>query len=273
MGTSVANKAVQKWSQKDAEKAAAKGLAPSKFDDVLGKVGGYAGLASSFIPTNALGAVGMLGKAGKAAGTASKFQGALKTGLSAAGNLGVTGYDDPDKQQYGSEGSIPEIGSRQFGGNYGPPQGASNKKSSFIDKLGGIKGIAGIGAGVGGALLTKKLLDDRSERKEAETNAPQDYNPNPEPREVGVDDPGVSRFQGRMRRELGPVMGQSNQNNPNLAMSIGQGKMDAMQDQPFRGGYDVRTLSDYDENDDPVFEYTPMPPIGGSRRRRQQAYQ
>ena len=80
MATGLANKAVQKWSQSDANKAMAKGLAPSKFDAVLGKVGGISGLASSFIPTNALGAVGMLGKAAKAGDVAKKVGTAAKVG-------------------------------------------------------------------------------------------------------------------------------------------------------------------------------------------------
>jgi hypothetical protein len=74
--TGLANKGVQKWSEHDAKVAESKGLAPSNFDKVLGKVGGYAGLASSFMPTGALGAVGMLGKAGSAA---SKVGSAVNT--------------------------------------------------------------------------------------------------------------------------------------------------------------------------------------------------
>ncbi len=72
--TGLANKAVQKWSQKDAEKAAAKGLAPSKFDSVLGKVGNIASTASMFIPGGQLGAIGKAGSTGaKLAGTAGKL--------------------------------------------------------------------------------------------------------------------------------------------------------------------------------------------------------
>jgi hypothetical protein len=66
--TGLANKGVQKWSEHDAKAAEAKGLAPSNFDKVLGKVGGYAGLASMAIPGGALGSIGMLGKAAQTAG-------------------------------------------------------------------------------------------------------------------------------------------------------------------------------------------------------------
>lgn len=40
-------------------------------------------------------------------------------------------------------------------------------------------------------------------------------------------DPGMGGFAQRMRRQLGPIMGQQNQNNPNLAESIGAGRMSA----------------------------------------------
>lgn len=75
MATDLANKAVQRWSEHDANAAIAKGLAPSHFDQVLGKVGTISSLASAAIPTGALGKIGMLGKAaklGKAAETTSK---------------------------------------------------------------------------------------------------------------------------------------------------------------------------------------------------------
>jgi hypothetical protein len=135
--------------------------------------------------------------------------------------------------------------------------------SGFMDKLGGAKGIAGIAGAIGGGIALKKVLS----RNDDENPPAESYGPGPEPREMGT-----SRFQRRMQRELGPVMGQANQNNPNLALSIGQGRMDAIRDQPFRGGYDVRTVTDYDENDEPIYNYTPMPRIGPGRRRRQAEY-
>jgi len=50
-----------------------------------------------------------------------------------------------------------------------------------------------------------------------------------------------------MMRGLGPVMGRMDQNNPNLAESIGAGRQNAMRNQPFRGGYDVNYLGSDDE--------------------------
>lgn len=51
-------------------------------------------------------------------------------------------------------------------------------------------------------------------------------------------------------------LNQYNQSNPNLAMSIFQGRQEAMRSQPFRSGYISRAL----DRDDQVIE-TPMPPI------------
>lgn len=82
--TGVANKAVQKWSEKDAKANLAKGLAPSKFDSVLGKIGNYAGMASAVMPTGALGSIGLLGKAGSAAKAATTAANVGKAATTAA---------------------------------------------------------------------------------------------------------------------------------------------------------------------------------------------
>jgi hypothetical protein len=99
--TGLANKAEQKWAEHDANNAIAQGKAPSKFDSVLGKAAGISSLATSFMPQNALGAVGLLGKAGSAvktgsaianaantASTASKVGGAVSKGVSIANKIG-----------------------------------------------------------------------------------------------------------------------------------------------------------------------------------------
>lgn len=72
-----------------------------------------------------------------------------------------------------------------------------------------------------------------------------------------------------MRQGLGPLMGSSNQNNPNLALAIGQGRLEAMGNQPFRKGYEINYLGSDDET---PFK-TQMPAINtygarGSRRGR-----
>lgn len=58
LGTGLANKAVGKWSEHSANENAKKGLAPSSFDKILGKVGNIASTASMFIPGGQLGALG-----------------------------------------------------------------------------------------------------------------------------------------------------------------------------------------------------------------------
>jgi hypothetical protein len=66
MATGAANKAVQKWAEHDAKENIAKGLAPSKFDNVLNKVNAGAAIGSMFIPG------GQLAGLGKAGSTAAK---------------------------------------------------------------------------------------------------------------------------------------------------------------------------------------------------------
>lgn len=73
-----------------------------------------------------------------------------------------------------------------------------------------------------------------------------------------------SRFEQQMRRGLGPVMGRSNQNFPNLAHALGAGRMDAIKDQPFRKGYTVQTLG----NDDMTVINREMPSIGRQKKKK-----
>jgi hypothetical protein len=66
MATGATQKLGQKWAESDAKKAIAKGLAPSKFDSILGKVSAGVGLASAF--TGGFGGA-LAGKAGNTVGT------------------------------------------------------------------------------------------------------------------------------------------------------------------------------------------------------------
>jgi hypothetical protein len=77
---------------------------------------------------------------------------------------------------------------------------------------------------------------------------------------------GVSGFGRRMRAQLGPIMGAEDQSNPNLANSIGAGRMDAIRNQPWRGGYDINTLGD----DEETITTDTMPSIYPAPRRRRQ---
>lgn len=102
-----------------------------------------------------------------------------------------------------------------------------------------------------------------------------DFNPGPS----GDFNGGNSRIPGGIIRGVGPrnaPMSQMDQSNPNLAEFIGQGRREAIRNQPFRSGYDVITSPE-----EPAEGSTPMvpaktvrmPPIypnrGGGRNRRQ----
>ena len=249
--TGAANKAVGAWNERDARKNAEKGIGPSKFDQYIGLAGDVAGMASG------AGALGKFG-AGKYSGDSGgswqdKLGGMLGggTGINSPYILSATsgGYGGGS----GGGSDTDYIRDAVSGVNKSGQQGGS-----WIDKLGGAKGIGAIAGGVGGAYALKKIMDSR---KDNEPEASYDYT------RGGAPTFGGGRFARNMRRQLGPVMGQSDQNFPNLAESIGSGRMDAMRDQPFRGGYDVRTTTGYDEEDNPEYEYTPMPRIGPNYRQ------
>ena len=76
---------------------------------------------------------------------------------------------------------------------------------------------------------------------------------------------GMAQFERRAQRQLGPVMGNMDQSHPNLAYSLAQGRMDAIKNQPFRGGYDV-----YSQGDDGQEFVSRMPTISPFQRRQQE---
>lgn len=247
--TGLANKAVQKWSEHDAKDAISKGLAPSNFDKVLGKVGNYASMASSFIPTGALANVGMLGKAAKAAsvldkankakGVASNALGAVKLGKTASTIGKALGTANAITNSRGVINPSP-YGGNQWEGAMGMAGGLLNNRGNGGPEYGMDRnGIAGGGGGLG-----------------------------PSGRAVPRSSGGVMPRGGFNYRNN--PMNQEDQNNPNLATSIFQGRQDAMKDQPFRGGYNVN----YTQNGDDETQYTAQmprignPSMGGSRRRR-----
>lgn len=78
--------------------------------------------------------------------------------------------------------------------------------------------------------------------------------------------PGMDRFRRQAYRQLGPVMGNMDQSNPNLAEGLAQGRMDAIKNQPWRGGYDTRVLG----NDGESVVTSRMPTISPFQKRQQQ---
>ena len=284
--TGLANKAVQKWSQKDAEKAMAKGLAPSKFDSVLGKVGNIASTASMFIPGGQLGAIGKAGSTGaKLAGTAGKLSNFQKImgGVSAA----TGGSYNPNRGGGGTDFRTPDFNPNAGGGGgwqeslrralnpdmqitgYGGgtmrfPMGGQQQGGGWQDALGGILG------GYGRQALDSGGGDSGGGYS---GNTP-DYNA-PSNRAVPRQNPGLGPVmpRGGYRYRDNP-MNQLDQSNPNLAQSIFQGRQEAIRSQPFRGGYDVNTLHQGMVASRitllPLGCLTIYPNGGGGRRRRGQ---
>jgi hypothetical protein len=207
LATGLTNKAVQKWSESDAKKAVAKGLAPSKFDSVLGKVGGAASLATSFMPGGALGKLGMLGKGSTAAkgvsGVANAVQGGSKIG----------------------------------------------KVLSTAAKVAPL-------AGAGIAALRNRGDSDSDSRT---TGIGPTTNPTATTR-------GGAMPKGGFRYSENP-MNQYDQSSPNLATSIFQGRQEAIRNQPFRKGYDIKTLTGYEDDDvtKPTYSISRMPRITSDR--------
>lgn len=77
---------------------------------------------------------------------------------------------------------------------------------------------------------------------------------------------GMGRFNRQARNMLGPVMGNMDQSNPNLAEGLASGRMEAIRNQPWRGGYDTQVLG----NDDESIITSRMPTISPFQRRQQQ---
>ena len=127
MATSATQGLAKKWAQKDAEKAMAKGLAPSKFDRYLTMGGDVASLASGLGAFNSLGkagqAVSATSKAGKAASTGSKIGSALKTAGKVASVAGPT---------------LATISAMRGSSNEGGLSPSANVVSSAVPRVGGV---------------------------------------------------------------------------------------------------------------------------------------
>lgn len=108
MATGATNMALQKWNQKDAQKRAAQGLAPSKFDKYLGYASTGAGVASGLGAfgglSGAAGAAGAAGKAASAANTASKVSKFANTLNNVNKGLTIAGAAAPIVSELASRG-------------------------------------------------------------------------------------------------------------------------------------------------------------------------
>lgn len=252
LATGATQKLGQKWAESDAKKAAAKGLGPSKFDKILGGISAGAGMASSFMPGSALGKIGMLGKAGNTGKALTGWQGALSNVAKGASGKGGGGWQ-------GALGNLAM--SRVGGGGISTPP--------YIEESGGFGG----GRGGGGWQETLRGVLDRSgPSNDGVPNLGNRIGIPGDAMNLGGDgraiprNPAEGRFGQQMLRQFGPVMGRQDQSNPNLALSIGAGRMEAIRNQPFRKGYDINTLGD----DNTTVTTSRMPrivPTGGNYDR------
>jgi hypothetical protein len=192
-----------------------------------------------------------------------------ETGISWPGSDG--GFDIP----LYAGGSIRVGGNKGLGPSYAggdtdfirrDVQGVNDRIMDSYNKQNGGGGWSGflknalpaIGAGVGGYFLGRGTSGGGGDNEESMYGSR----------------PAMPNYEGRMRG-LGPVMGRRDQNFPNLAESIGAGRLESIRNQPFRKGYDVIGYSNEKDEEGNYPEIrTPMPPIyptGGGRRRRQEA--
>ena len=243
--TGLANKAVAKWSEHDAKNAIAKGLAPSNFDKVLGKVGNYASMASSFLPTGALGSVGKLSSA---VGGASKAAKIATTAGKAASNVLGGSYN-------GSKSSAPV-------GNDLPSQGG------IAGNIGRNTNWEGLARNVG-----TQAVGDIMARRSGSTSS----SGSAVPRSTGLGPSSSSSVGSAVPRSSGSYTGGARYqqgmdlNNPNLANSISAGRSAGVKDQGFRRGYDVTTTYGEPNEETGLYETktTRMPKINSDFGRPQ----
>ena len=206
MATGATNMALQKWNQKDAQKRAAQGLAPSKFDKYLGYASTGAGVASG------LGAFGGLSGAAGAAGTAGKVAGAANT---------------------------------------------AGKVSKFASTLNNVnKGLTIAGAA---APIVSELASRGGGSAASDARSTSGLSPSG----LAMERNGVMPRGGYSYREN--PLNQVDQSNPNLAMSLHQGRQEAIRNQPFRSGYTVNAIN---RDDVPyTFEQGAIYPNNTKKRR------
>jgi hypothetical protein len=203
------------WNAHDANSAAAKGLAPSKFDRILGIGTDVAGMA---------GGAGALGGLGKSFGAAQFNTPATSLG-GKMGTLAKVG-----------QGVMDRFGGQGQGGYSGPQYGGGGGGSrDYMDESGGV------GYGGGGRAVSRGGGGGQAVSR---------YNPG-------------NVMGGGLAPSMN-AMGMMDQNNPNLAAFIGQGRSEAINDQPFRRGYTTNYLGSDDET-----PYTQrMPKIGSVQPQR-----
>jgi len=221
LATGATNKALGAWNAKDAQSNAAKGLGPSKFDNIIGKISGAGDLVTSLRGGGSKlpgGGVTIPGE------TVTKAGGGWKDTLGKilGGGNKIDPYDimSDSPSKGGISGTLPRS-------SLVATESQRAEEKANLDRL------LGLGGGVLGSIF-------------GGGNGSSSGSSNPRSPDSGSYTPGgvykaPAVNQTKPMRGLGPVMGQRNQSSPNLAESIGAGRQDAIMNQPYRRGYETRT--------------------------------
>ena len=227
--------------------------------------------------------MGFWGKLGKIALTAAPYVAAPFTGgaslaFTGLANQAVGAWNAKDAQKRAAQGLGPSsfdravgmagnIGSMAGGmGAFGKIGGSNFSGDAFRGTGKGLTGWQGNLAKAGG--IGSNIMGQMGGLGQAAGGYQQQYEPTMGQQPIGGSNqaPGMNRFNRQARRTLGPVMGNMDQSNPNLAEGLASGRMEAIRNQPWRGGYDTQVLG----NDGESVVTSRMPTISPFQRNQQQ---
>lgn len=226
MATGATQKLGQKWAESDAKKAIAKGLAPSKFDKYLGMASAGAGLGSMAFG----GALSGLGKAGTVGAGVGK--GASLSSIASQAGTGASKL-----------GNLGKIASAAVGkGNVGGWQGA-------VGKLAGDT----VGNKVLGQTLDESVADSgwQGQLKGILSSAANTR---------GADTPSSSQNSVPVGSNLAQPRASGG-----LAGAVAVGRNTALMNQPWRQGYEIKTIGPDDAEGNPTVITNQTPPIYPNR--------
>ncbi len=226
--------------------------------------------------------MGFWGKLGKIALTAAPYVAAPFTGgaslaFTGLANQAVGAWNAKDARERAAKGLGPSNFDKYLGlagnaagmaggmGAFGK-QGSTFGGSSFTGQNQNLGGWQSALGKIGNA--SGQVLSGMNQMGMSPGYPQQQYEPATGQQPIGGSNqaPGMNRFNRQARRMLGPVMGNMNQSNPNLAEGIAAGRMESIRNQPWRGGYDTQVLG----NDGESVITARMPTISPFQRRQQQ---
>jgi len=167
-------------------------------------------------------------------------------------NAGTSAADA--KKRGGSIGDV--IKSGLIGGATGYMGGGGF--GGATSKLGKALAVANTGTSIAGDIMANRGGSSNSGSRTSgigPTTAP-----------TAVPRTGQAMPKGGFRYSENP-MNQYDQSSPNLATAFHQGKQEAIANQPFRKGYDIKTITGYEDDDEtkPTYSYSSMPRITSGR--------